>query len=44
MGTAAYEKSGDDLVIHGLYMDTPAWAYNVFDLHDADTIVEVAAQ
>jgi glycosidase len=44
MGTAVYEKSGDDLVIHGLYMDTPAWAYNVFDLHDADTIVEVAAQ
>ena len=44
MGTTAYEKSGDDLVMHGLYLDMPAWAYNVFDLHKADTLAKVAAQ
>jgi glycosidase len=44
IGTAAYEKSGDDLVMHGLYLDMPAWAYNIFDLHDAGTLAEVTAQ
>jgi len=35
MGTAIYERGGGDLVAHGLYLDVPAWAYHVFDLHRA---------
>jgi hypothetical protein len=44
MGTAVYEKSGDDLVMHGLYVDMPSWAYHVFDLHDAEPSTEVIDQ
>lgn len=33
MGPAMYERSGDDLAAHGLYLDVPAWAYHVFDVH-----------
>ena len=44
MGTAVYEKSGDDLVMHGLYVDMPSWAYHVFDLHDAEPSAEVTDQ
>jgi hypothetical protein len=35
MGTDTYEKSGDDLVTHGLYLDMAAWACQVFDLQEA---------
>jgi len=35
MGTDTYEKRGDDLVTHGLYVDIAAWAYHVFDLQEA---------
>jgi hypothetical protein len=44
MGTALYEKSGDDLALHGLYLNVPAWAYHVFDLHTAGSSAEAAAQ
>jgi hypothetical protein len=33
MGTAIYERSGGDLAAPGLYLDMPAWAYHVFDVH-----------
>ncbi len=32
MSSAVYERSGDDMVIRGLYLDVPAWAYHVFDV------------
>jgi hypothetical protein len=35
MGAAIYERSGGDLAAHGLYLDMPAWAYHVFDVHGA---------
>lgn len=35
MGAAVYERSGSDLAAHGLYLDIPAWAYHVFDVHGA---------
>ncbi len=35
MGPANYERSGGDLTAQGLYLDMPAWAYHVFDVHEA---------
>ena len=32
MSSEIYERSGDDLVNRGLYLDVPAWAYHVFDV------------
>ena len=32
MGSQAYDRSGDDLLSHGLYLDLPAWGYHVFEL------------
>ena len=32
MSTAAYERDGDELVHHGLYMDLPGWGYYVFKI------------
>ena len=32
MSSEVYERSGDDMVIRGLYLDVPAWAYHVFDV------------
>ncbi len=32
MGPAVYDRSGDDLAAHGLYLDMPAWGYHVFDV------------
>lgn len=32
MGSASYERGGDDLLSRGLYLDLPAWGYHVFDL------------
>ncbi|MCS6925976.1 MAG: alpha-amylase family glycosyl hydrolase [Candidatus Binatia bacterium] len=32
MGTASYDREGDDLLARGLYLDLPAWGYHVFDL------------
>lgn len=33
MGTNLYERDGEELATRGLYLDLPAWAYHVFDLH-----------
>ncbi len=30
MGTAMYERNGDDLLERGLYLDMPSWSYHVF--------------
>ncbi|MGB4782275.1 alpha-amylase family glycosyl hydrolase, partial [Candidatus Methylomirabilis sp.] len=35
MGPAIYERGGGDLAAQGLYLDMPAWAYHVFDVHEA---------
>jgi len=32
MSTAAYERDGDELFHHGLYLDMPGWGYHVFKL------------
>jgi len=32
MGDARYQRTGDDLVGPGLYLDLPPWGYNVFDV------------
>jgi hypothetical protein len=32
MSPAAYDRSGDDLVARGLYLDVPGWGYHVFDV------------
>lgn len=33
MGTNLYERHGEELTERGLYLDMPAWAYHVFDVH-----------
>jgi len=30
MGSAIYQRDGNDLLSHGLYLDLPAWGYHVF--------------
>ena len=32
MSDARYDRNGNDLQSHGLYLDLPPWHYNVFDL------------
>ena len=32
MSSAVYDRSGDDLLARGLYLDMPAWGYHVFDV------------
>ena len=32
LGTAAYERDGDDLQARGLYLDEPAWQASAFSL------------
>jgi hypothetical protein len=32
LGTAVYDRSGDDLSTRGLYLDLPAWGYHAFAL------------
>jgi hypothetical protein len=32
MGSALYEREGDELVSRGLYLDLPAWGYHVFEV------------
>ena len=32
MSTATYDRDGDELMSHGLYVDLPAWGYHVFDV------------
>src|SRR5205823_2971378 len=33
MGSAAYERDGNDLASRGLYLDMPEWAYHVFEVN-----------
>lgn len=35
LGTAVYERDGNDLAAHGLYLDVPAWAGHVFEVYEA---------
>jgi hypothetical protein len=32
MSPAVYDRSGDDLLARGLYLDLPAWGYHVFEV------------
>jgi hypothetical protein len=32
LGPARYDRDGDDLAAHGLYVDMPPWGYHVFDI------------
>ena len=32
MGSACYERQGDDLLSQGLYLDVPGWGYHVFEV------------
>ncbi len=32
LGPAVYERSGDDLVARGLYLDLPAWGHHLFEV------------
>jgi len=32
MSTAVYDRSGDDLLARGLYLDLPGWGFHVFDV------------
>jgi hypothetical protein len=31
-GSAVYDRSGDDLLARGLYLDIPGWGYHVFEV------------
>lgn len=32
MSPVCYDRAGEDLLSHGLYLDLPAWGYHVFEL------------
>jgi len=32
MGSAVYDRDGDEVRSRGLYLDMPAWGYHVFEL------------
>ncbi len=32
LGSAHYERDGDDLACRGLYLDLPAWDYHLFEV------------
>jgi hypothetical protein len=32
MGSAGYDRDGDDLLLRGLYLDMPPWGYHVFEM------------
>jgi len=32
LSLAVYDRNGDDLSIHGLYLDMPSWGYHVFEV------------
>ena len=34
LGTAQYDRDGDDLQSHGLYLDVPPWQCHVFEMTD----------
>jgi hypothetical protein len=33
MGSARYEREGDELASRGLYLDLAAWGYHVFEVN-----------
>jgi hypothetical protein len=35
MSSHLYDRNGDDLRAHGLYLDLPAWGYHVFEMTEA---------
>lgn len=35
MGEAQYDRDGNDLQSHGLYLDVPAWKYHVFEIQNS---------
>ncbi|MFL5242065.1 MAG: alpha-amylase family glycosyl hydrolase [Gemmataceae bacterium] len=37
MGSSIYERDGGELACNGLFIDLPAWGYNVFDFAIADS-------
>jgi hypothetical protein len=37
LGEARYEREGDGLAGNGLYLDLPAWGYNLFELKERTT-------
>ena len=39
MGSAVYDRSGDDLLNRGLYLDMPAWGYHIFSVIEPDASV-----
>ncbi len=32
LSSAVYDRSGDDLLLHGLYLDMPPWGYHIFEV------------
>ncbi|AXF18132.1 alpha-amylase [Paraburkholderia caledonica] len=32
MGSASFDRDGNDLISHGLYLDLPPWSYHVFQM------------
>ena len=32
LGSASYERDGNDLAARGLYLDMPAWGYHAFEV------------
>jgi hypothetical protein len=36
MGSAIYDREGNDLLSRGLYLDVPGWGYHVFELRTKD--------
>jgi hypothetical protein len=32
MGSSVYDRDGNDLSQRGLYIDLPAWGFNVFEV------------
>jgi len=44
LGTAAYERDGNELVSRGLYVDLAPWAYHVFELSLPPNIAPLSLQ
>jgi alpha amylase-like protein len=42
MGSALYERDGDELVSRGLYLDMPPWGYHVFKLTTLESVSAAA--
>ncbi|MBX3734389.1 MAG: alpha-amylase [Verrucomicrobiae bacterium] len=43
LGTASYDREGDDLAARGLYLDVPAWHAHVFEVSVAGPVQDVPA-